>query len=58
MFVATNDTTFERRSITTGTTFGATREIRSGVRPGERIVTRGAFHLKAERMRSVLEGEE
>lgn len=58
VFVARNDTTFERRSIISGTTFGAMREVRSGLVPGERIVIQGSFHLKAEMMRSLLEGDE
>lgn len=58
VFVATSDTTFERRTVEAGETFDTFVEIRTGIGAGERIVTRGAFQLKAESMRSSLEGDE
>jgi membrane fusion protein, heavy metal efflux system len=58
VFIATSDTTFERRTVESGETFDTSVHIRSGIAPGDRVVTRGSFQLKAESMRSVLEGDE
>ena len=58
VFVANGDTSFERRTVIPGMTYGAMTEIREGLRPGERIVTQGSFQLKAEMMKSVLQGDE
>lgn len=48
VFVAANDTTFERRVILTGASGPDWLEVRSGLAAGDRIVVRGAFVLKAE----------
>jgi cobalt-zinc-cadmium efflux system membrane fusion protein len=58
VFVARNDTTFEKRSVSLGSTFDSLTELRAGVAPGERVVTRGAFQLKSELMKESLEGGE
>ena len=57
VFVAVNDTTFERRTITLGASFAPMVEVREGIRPGERIVTKGAFQLKSESRKHDLEGD-
>jgi membrane fusion protein, heavy metal efflux system len=57
-FVATDDTTFERRRISLGTSFDSTVEVKGGITPGERVVTKGSFQLKAELMKETLEGGE
>jgi RND family efflux transporter MFP subunit len=42
---------FEERKVTLGTEYGDEIEIISGVRPGERIVTKGSFDLRSESLR-------
>lgn len=56
VFVATGDTTFERRGIVIGSTFDSQVEVSGGVRRGEKVVTRGSFQLKSELMKEALEG--
>ncbi len=58
VFVATSDTTFERREVSLGTTFDSMVEVKDGITPGERVVTRGSFQLKSELMKEALEGGE
>ncbi len=58
VFVATNDTTFERRKVALGTTFDSMVEVKDGIAPGERVVTKGSFQLKSELMKEALEGGE
>jgi membrane fusion protein, heavy metal efflux system len=58
VFVATNDTTFERREVSLGATFDSMVEVKDGIRPGERVVTNGSFQLKSELMKEALEGGE
>jgi membrane fusion protein, heavy metal efflux system len=55
VFVATSDTTFERREVSLGTTFDSMVEVRGGISPGERVVTKGSFQLKSELMKEALE---
>lgn len=43
---------FAARAVTTGRTDGKWTEIRSGLKPGERTVTRGSFVLKSELLKS------
>lgn len=58
LFVALNDTTFEKRSVVCGLTMGEALEIKKGIQPGERIVSKGAFLLKSELKKSIFgEGE-
>ncbi len=53
VFVATAaEGVFQVRAITRGRTLGADVEILSGLRPGERICTTGAFLLKGEALRT------
>ncbi len=58
VFVATNDTTFERREVTLGATFDSMVEVTNGISPGEKVVTKGSFQLKSESMKEALEGGE
>src|SRR4029077_21197106 len=42
---------FERRDITVGDEYGDKVAIVSGVKPGERVVTQGAYQLKLQELR-------
>jgi cobalt-zinc-cadmium efflux system membrane fusion protein len=55
VFVATSDTTFERRDVALGAVIDAAVEVKEGIRPGEKVVTRGSFQLKSELMKEALE---
>jgi cobalt-zinc-cadmium efflux system membrane fusion protein len=55
VFIATSDTTFERRDIQIGVTQQNMLSVKQGVRPGERIVTNGSFQLKSELLKETLE---
>lgn len=48
VFVARNDSTFEKREVRTGTETREIVEVLDGLATGERIVTRGGFFLKSE----------
>jgi RND family efflux transporter MFP subunit len=48
VFVALNDTTFQRREIILGKETKEFTEILSGLKSGERIVISGTFYLKSE----------
>jgi len=58
LFVAINDTTFEKRIVVLGSTQGESIEIKSGIRIGEKIVSKGAFILKSEMKKESLEAGE
>ena len=47
VFVRKSDTTFEKREVEKGVTVKDQVEIVSGLKPGEPVVTQGAFHLKS-----------
>ena len=58
VFVALNDTTFEKRQVVPGVILGEFVEVRSGVVIGEKVVTKGSFMLKSELKRAMFaEGE-
>ncbi|HEY7426863.1 MAG TPA: efflux RND transporter periplasmic adaptor subunit [Gemmataceae bacterium] len=57
VFVGVGDTVFEQRRIVPGIHAGEFTEIRSGVRPGEVVVTAGSHLLKSAIVRSRLAGE-
>jgi len=57
VFVATNDTTFERRDVRVRAMSGEFAEISSGLVKGDRVVVQGGFFLKSELGKSAL-GEE
>lgn len=48
VFVARNDSTFEKREVRTGAETRDVVEVLDGLATGERIVTRGGFFLKSE----------
>jgi RND family efflux transporter MFP subunit len=48
VFVAVNDSTFEKREVRTGVETRDIVEVLDGLATGERIVTRGGFFLKSE----------
>ncbi len=58
VFVAVNDTTFEQRPVTIGFETQVYTEILGGLKPGERVVTKGTFYLKSERAKETFVEEE
>jgi RND family efflux transporter MFP subunit len=48
VFVALNDSTFEKREVRTGAETREIVEVLDGLATGERIVVRGGFFLKSE----------
>ncbi len=58
LFVQVDDDTFVLRKVTLGGEQNGTRVLIDGVRPKERIVLDGAFHLNNERRRLALRGSE
>ena len=57
VFVAANNNKFHARPVETGPRAGAAIAIVSGLTAGERVVTRGAFLLKSEMLKSTLTEE-
>jgi membrane fusion protein, heavy metal efflux system len=58
IFIAKNDTTFEKRKIESGPEIDGKIEIKKGLHEGEKYVSKGAFYLKSELMKeSFGEGE-
>jgi len=47
VFIRRSDTRFENREVEKGVTVNNQTEIVKGLKPGEQIVTQGAFHLKS-----------
>jgi cobalt-zinc-cadmium efflux system membrane fusion protein len=59
VFVQSSDTTFQKRVIETGPTVAGFVPVVAGLKPGERVVTDGAFMLKSKlKAASIGEGEE
>jgi len=58
VFVAVNDTTFEQRPVKIGFETQVYTEVLSGLKPGERVVTKGTFYLKSERAKETFVEEE
>jgi RND family efflux transporter MFP subunit len=48
---------FKARPVKTGATAGGRIEIKSGLRPGEKVVTRGAFVVKSQALKGALTEE-
>jgi cobalt-zinc-cadmium efflux system membrane fusion protein len=48
VFVQSSDTTFQKRVIEAGPTVAGFVPVASGLKPGERVVTDGAFMLKSK----------
>ncbi|MSV31873.1 MAG: efflux RND transporter periplasmic adaptor subunit [Bryobacterales bacterium] len=57
VFVATRTNKFHARPVETGSRAGASIAIVSGLSAGDRVVTRGAFLLKSEMLKSTLTEE-
>jgi len=58
IFVAVNDTTFEKRDVKIGMAMGERVEIKDGLIAGEKVVSKGVFMLKSElKKESFGEGE-
>jgi membrane fusion protein, heavy metal efflux system len=58
VFIAVNDTSFEKRSVLCGATGGELVEIKQGIHVGEKVVSKGAFLLKSELKKTIFgEGE-
>lgn len=55
LFIAINDTTFEKRDVLLGSTQGEFIEIKSGVKKGEKVVGKGSFMVKSEMKKGSLE---
>jgi len=51
VFVSTGDGAVRVASVETGSTDGAQTEVKSGVNPGEDVVSEGVFALKSELFR-------
>lgn len=57
VFVAEPNSKFKARAIETGARAGGSVAVLSGLSPGDKIVTRGAFLLKSEMLKSTLTEE-
>ena len=55
VFVETGPQRFELREVRLGKAEGSVRPILDGIKPGDRVVVAGAFHLNNERLRKLLE---
>lgn len=55
VFVARNGSTFEKRVVTVGPEMGGLHHVLSGIKEGEPVVIKGAFILKSEAMKSLLQ---
>jgi len=58
VFVQRDADTFVLRQVTLDGEFGGSRVLVDGVRPSEKIVVEGAFHLNNERRRRTLRGDD
>lgn len=58
LFVQRDEETFVLREVKVGAEYGGRRVLLEGIRPGERIVLDGAFHLNNERRRRAVRGAE
>jgi len=58
VFVALDDTTFARREVALGAAVDSFIEIRDGLKPGEKVVTKGIFELKSELLKELFAEEE
>lgn len=56
VFIQTGERSFLLRQVTLGAEFGKQCVLADGVRPGEKIVLDGAFHLNNERKRLATQG--
>jgi cobalt-zinc-cadmium efflux system membrane fusion protein len=51
VYVLMSGEEFERRDVVLGDEYGGTVAILSGIKPGERVVTQGAYQLKLQELR-------
>lgn len=51
VYVLRSGEAFERREVKVGDEYGATIAVLSGLKPGERVVTQGAYQLKLQELR-------
>lgn len=51
VYVLRSGEAFERREVKVGDEYGATIAVLSGLQPGERVVTQGAYQLKLQELR-------
>ena len=58
VFVQTEPTKFEKRAVEVGERTPESAEIRSGLKPGEKVVGKGSFYVKSALMRELIGGEE
>ncbi|MCL4396117.1 MAG: efflux RND transporter periplasmic adaptor subunit, partial [Chloroflexi bacterium] len=58
IFVKIGETEFVKRDVDTGAIDGDRVEIKSGLKPGELVVTNGSFQLKSILLREQIGGEE
>ncbi len=56
LFIAINDSTFQKKEVVLGSSQGEFIEIKKGVSKGERIVSKGTFVLKSEMKKESLGG--
>ena len=54
VFVTSDGTTFQARTVTIGTRSMGKAEVLEGLRPGDRIVVNGAFMVKSEMLKSTM----
>jgi membrane fusion protein, heavy metal efflux system len=54
VFVRTSETEFQKREVQTGITSGGFTEIRSGLKAGETLATRGSFVVKTAFLRDLI----
>lgn len=58
VFVQTEPTKFEKRAVEVGERTPESAEIRSGLKPGEKVVGKGSFYVKSALMRELIGGLE
>jgi cobalt-zinc-cadmium efflux system membrane fusion protein len=58
VFVQKDASHFEKRTVTLGDKNEQFAEVRSGVRPGEKVVANGSFYMKSTLLRDLIGGEE
>jgi membrane fusion protein, heavy metal efflux system len=58
VFVQTGDTTFEKRTVVTGSTVNAMIEIKMGLKENEKIAVKGVYYLKGDLKKEELSGDE
>lgn len=58
VFVAENDSTFKKQPVEIGTELDGKVEIKTGLKAGDRIASKGVFFLKSELLKETLAEEE